>query len=104
MNTSTIKSDERIIFELRSIYNRFGYSRYRMSKFEEYEFYLHITDFLISDSVITFTDTNGRLMALKPDVTLSIVKTAAISPAMCSAYTTMKTCTAYPRAQIVSGN
>ena len=31
-------------------------------------------DFLISDSVITFTDTNGRLLALKPDVTLSIVK------------------------------
>ena len=46
MNTSTIKSDERIIFELRSIYNRFGYSRYRMSKFEEYEFYLHNKDFL----------------------------------------------------------
>lgn len=80
MNTSTIKNDERIIFELRSIYNRFGYSRYRMSKFEEYEFYLHNKDFLISDSVITFTDTNGRLMALKPDVTLSIVKNSRDIP------------------------
>ena len=28
----------------------------------------------MSDNVITFTDTNGRLMALKPDVTLSIIK------------------------------
>ena len=80
MNTSTIKSDERIIFELRSIYNHFGYSRYRMSKFEEYELYLHNKDFLISDSVITFTDTNGRLMALKPDVTLSIVKNSRDIP------------------------
>ncbi|MBR6503568.1 MAG: ATP phosphoribosyltransferase, partial [Firmicutes bacterium] len=31
-------------------------------------------DFLISDSVITFTDRSGKLLALKPDVTLSIVK------------------------------
>ena len=29
---------------------------------------------MISDHVLTFTDTNGKLMALKPDVTLSIVK------------------------------
>ena len=33
-------------------------------------------DFLVSDSIITFTDTNGKLMALKPDVTLSIIKNA----------------------------
>ena len=33
---------------------------------------------MISDSVITFTD-NGKLMALKPDVTLSIVKNSADS-------------------------
>ena len=45
-----------------------------MSKFEEYDLYARNKDFLISDSVITFTDTNGKLMALKPDVTLSIIK------------------------------
>ena len=37
-------------------------------------------DFLISDSVITFTDLNGKLMALKPDVTLSIVKNTRDEP------------------------
>jgi len=66
--------NERVIFALRSLYNRYGYSRYKMNKFEEYDLYAHNKDFLISDSVITFTDTNGKLMALKPDVTLSIVK------------------------------
>ena len=66
--------NERVIFTLRSLYSRYGYSRYKMSKFEEYDLYAHNKDFLISDSVITFTDTNGKLMALKPDVTLSIVK------------------------------
>ena len=45
-----------------------------MSKFEEYDLYVRNKDFLRSNRIITFTDTNGRLMALKPDVTLSIVK------------------------------
>ena len=45
-----------------------------MSKFEEYDLYVKNKDFLISDGVITFTDRGGKLMALKPDVTLSILK------------------------------
>ncbi len=67
-------SQERIGFMLRTLYAGYGYSRYRMGKFEEYDLYSRNKDFLFSDGVITFTDTNGRLMALKPDVTLSIVK------------------------------
>lgn len=71
---------ERVIFRLRSLYSRYGYSQYKMSKFEEYDLYARNKDFLISDSVITFTDLNGRLMALKPDVTLSIVKNSKDLP------------------------
>lgn len=70
----TLGFHEQVIFRLRALYNRYGYSQYKMSKFEEYDLYAHNKDFLISDSVITFMDTNGKLMALKPDVTLSIVK------------------------------
>ena len=69
-----IDSQERIGFLLRSLYAAHGYSRYRMGKFEEYDLYSRNKDFLFSEGVLTFTDTNGRLMALKPDVTLSIVK------------------------------
>lgn len=65
---------ERMGYRLRALYDTNGYNRYRMSKFEEYDLYSGNRDFLLSDNVITFTDTNGRLMALKPDVTLSIVK------------------------------
>ena len=72
---------EQVIFSLRTLYNRYGYSPYKMSKFEEYDLYARNKDFLISDSVITFTDLNGKLMALKPDVTLSIVKNSADRPA-----------------------
>lgn len=69
-----LDANERIIFDLRELYDSYGYSHYKMSKFEEYGLYLKNKDFLVSDGVITFTDTNGKLMALKPDVTLSIVK------------------------------
>ena len=65
---------ERTVFKLRDLYYSYGYSQYSMGKFEEYDFYSRNKDFLVSDAVITFTDTTGKLMALKPDVTLSIVK------------------------------
>ena len=71
---SVLKYEEKAIFGLRALYRKYGYTQYKMSKFEEYELYVRNKDFLVSDNVITFTDTNGRLMALKPDVTLSIIK------------------------------
>lgn len=76
MNISdmSLSFNEKVTFSLRSLYGRYGYSQYKMSKFEEYDLYARNKEFLISDSVITFTDTNGKLMALKPDVTLSIIK------------------------------
>lgn len=71
---SVLKNDEKAIYGLRSLYQKYGYTQYKMNKFEEYDLYVKNKDFLVSDSVITFTDTRGRLMALKPDVTLSIIK------------------------------
>lgn len=74
IETDNLKYDEQAVFLLRSLYSKYGYKQYKMRKFEENDLYVRNKDFLISDSVITFTDTNGKLMALKPDVTLSIVK------------------------------
>ena len=65
---------ERALYALKSLYEGYGYSHYKMSKFEEYELYVRNKSFLVSDHIITFTDAHGSLMALKPDVTLSIVK------------------------------
>ena len=70
----SLSLQEKVIFGLRGLYRSYGYTQYKMSKFEEYDLYANNKDFLISDSVITFTDTNGKLMALKPDVTLSLIK------------------------------
>ena len=77
-----MNGQERISFRLRSLYSEYGYERYRMSKFEEYDLYSRNKDFLFSEGVITFTDTTGKLMALKPDVTLSIVKNRKDTPGM----------------------
>lgn len=80
IDESIIKSDERAVFELRRLYKGYGYVRYKMSRFEEYDLYVRNKDFLVSDEVITFTDHNGRLLALKPDVTLSIIKNTVDTP------------------------
>ncbi len=69
---------DNVIYSLRSLFSGYGYSEYKMNKFEEYDLYVKNKDFLISENVITFTDTNGKLLALKPDVTLSIVKNAKV--------------------------
>lgn len=70
---------EQLAKTLSDLYVSYGYLPYSMSKFEEYELYLRNKDFLISDRVLTFTDTDGKLMALKPDVTLSIIKNTSDS-------------------------
>ncbi len=77
MTTRKWNNEEEFCFNLQKLYSGFGYQRYKMSKFEEYSFYLDNKNFLQSQSVITFNDHGGKLMALKPDVTLSIVKSAA---------------------------
>jgi ATP phosphoribosyltransferase regulatory subunit len=65
---------EKVILSLRKLYNSYGYARYVMSKFEDYDLYSGNRDYLLSDRLITFTDTDGTLKALKPDITLSIIR------------------------------
>lgn len=59
---------------LRDLYAGYGYAPFRVRKFEDYDLYAENKRFLQSHRVLTFTDTDGRLKALKPDITLSIVK------------------------------
>ena len=73
-NGINLKKEDRNILSLRHLYEQYGFIHYKMNKFEEYDLYVSNKDFLSGDNIITFTDTNGRLLALKPDVTLSIVK------------------------------
>ena len=69
-----LKPDEKAIYGLRELYLSHGYRHYKVGKFEEYDLYAANKSFLKGDSILSFTDTDGKLMALKPDVTLSIIK------------------------------
>lgn len=77
MSQTVLKEEERIAFALRALYRKYGYLPYKMNKFEAYDLYAFNKDFLVGDGVITFNDTDGKLLALKPDVTLSIIKNTA---------------------------
>ena len=77
---STLQPKERASFALRALYEAAGCRKYHMGRFEEYSLYQANRSFLSSEQVITFTDLDGRLLALKPDVTLSIAKTAQPAP------------------------
>lgn len=68
---------DRIPLQLRTLYESYGYQKYRMDKFETYDTYRENKSFLTGERIITFTGAGGRLMALKPDVTLSIIKNVA---------------------------
>jgi len=73
-STDILRYEEQILFQLRALYSEFGYRQFRMSRFEEYELYAENKAFMPSGEILTFTGVNGKLMALRPDVTLSIVK------------------------------
>ena len=69
-----LRNDEHAILKLRQLFGLYGYQRFKTGKFEEYELYARNKDFIGNDGILTFTDSKGNLIALKPDVTLSIAK------------------------------
>ena len=76
MKRDTLNTQERLTLGLRELYQAYGYSQYKVGTFEEYDLYARNKKFFESERVLTFSDQNGTLLALKPDVTLSIVKNA----------------------------
>ena len=77
---------EQATFRLRALYEQAGYRKYRCSRFEEYALYQEYRRFLSDAQVVTFTDLDGKLRAIKPDVTLSIAKTAQPAPGECKRF------------------
>ena len=73
-NDAVFRRDEGLVLDLRRLYESYGYKKFKMRKFEKYDLYLENKSFLRNANIITVTDPAGRLLALKPDITLSIVK------------------------------
>ncbi len=72
-----VLKQETIALALCDLYGKYGYLPYKMSKFEEYDLYAKYKEFLGNTRIVTFTDVDGKLLALKPDITLSIIKNDA---------------------------
>lgn len=68
-----LSQEELILSRLIRLYENRGYRKYKPVCFEDYSLYLDNIDFLISKDVITFNGAGGRLLALRPDVTLSVI-------------------------------
>ena len=79
-NLTPEKDSGPLLSRLHRLYGLQGYRPFRVSRFEKYELYAACKDFLVSDRVLTFTDTDGELLALKPDVTLSILRAVPYRP------------------------
>ena len=86
LDLNILKPQERVSLQLRLLYEKAGFRQYHMGRFEEYGLYQENRRFLSSEQVITFTDLDGRLLALKPDVTLSIAKNAQVDEGGCGRY------------------
>ena len=63
-----------LVSSLGELYLGYGYENCRANRFEDYELYAKNRSFLRTDRILTFTDADGRLKAMRPDVTLSIVR------------------------------
>ncbi len=74
MTTTFLDCKEQIAICLEDMFCKFGYTKYSMNRFEEYSFYMENEKFLDDSRVIVFNDPSGKLLALKPDITMSIIK------------------------------
>ncbi len=69
-----LRREEEAALRLRALFEQRGYRLFRLGSFEEYDLYMQNRSFLKGADIISFTGADGRLMALKPDLTLPLVK------------------------------
>ncbi|OOO00594.1 MAG: ATP phosphoribosyltransferase [Epulopiscium sp. Nele67-Bin004] len=74
MDVNFLDRKAKVALQLEGLYSSSGYEKYTMNRFESYAFYMENERFLDDNRVITLQGANGKLLALKPDVTMSIVK------------------------------
>ena len=65
LDLSRFSPAERSTLQLRVLYEGAGYRKFRCSHFEEYSLYQQNERFLSDSQVITFTDLDGKLRAIK---------------------------------------
>ena len=78
VDVGKLRKEERISLELSLYFKNRGFEEYKMGAFEEYSVYMDNKDFLLNKNMAVFAGLDGKLYALRPDVTLSVVKNARV--------------------------
>ncbi len=75
MNVGFLSREQRVALEIKSLFVSYGFREYKLSGLEEYSLYSQNQSFLGVKDVAAFS-AGGKLVALRPDVTLSVIKNA----------------------------
>ena len=62
-----------VLLNLRKLYDSYGYKKISLPNFEEYDLYNENKDFILGN-ILTIMNPSGNLLALRPDITLSVAK------------------------------
>ena len=69
--------NETLVINLRKLYEQYGYKKISLPTFEEYDLYSEYRNFIKSEKILTLMTPEGKLEALRPDITLSVAKKVA---------------------------
>ncbi|MBY7142244.1 ATP phosphoribosyltransferase regulatory subunit [Virgibacillus sp. NKC19-3] len=70
---------DRLIETLRTRFTTYGYKQIRTSTFESYDLYADFPGTVNKDEMIKVIDTSGKVMVLRPDVTIPISRMTALN-------------------------
>lgn len=72
-NFNFLTKEQKLSITLKALYKSYGYNEFRLPGFDEYSLYADNQSFIGGKDVVSFS-VGGKLLALRPDVTLSIIK------------------------------
>jgi ATP phosphoribosyltransferase regulatory subunit len=78
MKNNLLQDEQYYAIKLKELYLKYGFEEYKLSGLEEYSLYSAHENFLSWKEVAAF-NVGGKLLALRPDVTLSVIKNVQAS-------------------------
>ncbi|WP_170840675.1 ATP phosphoribosyltransferase regulatory subunit [Oceanobacillus limi] len=77
LNTIAFKQKEKVIDLLKKRFSTYGYQQIQTPAFESYDLYTTVTGTLKQDDMIKVIDRSGRVLVLRPDITIPITQQVA---------------------------
>ncbi|WLV25113.1 ATP phosphoribosyltransferase regulatory subunit [Aciduricibacillus chroicocephali] len=76
-NIRAYKTREQLIQTMKQRFSLHGYNQIRTSTFEPYELYINATGTIHTDEMIKMIDQDGKVLVLRPDITIPITRELA---------------------------